>query len=333
MSQIASLARFAGAAMLALTWASACGGKSFDEDGGNAGGASSQAGNSSQAGSITQAGASQAGTTQGGATSQGGTPTSFAGTPAVSGSSTGGASSTGGSGAGGAYNEACSAPPLAGPCEAAFTSWHHDPSTGICRPFTYGGCGGNANRYASRADCQKACWGQGPNYDTCKQPTDCVVAGTGCCGVCDSPGLTELDFIAYNRMFESALSCGAIPKGLPAPGDGASDPIACAPCPRVAGGALDYFVPDCFKEECTVVDLRDPTFASCTRNDECFVHYGNGCCEQCGGNNPIALRVDAPISRLLCGDSPVACPPCVPPMLHRAICSPEGRCAVEELAR
>lgn len=327
MSQIASLSRLAGGAVLALAWASACGGKSFDEDGGNAGGASSQAG------AITQAGASQAGTTQGGATSQGGTPTSLAGTPAVvGGTGSGGASSTGGSGIGGAFNEACSAPSVTGPCEAAFASWYHDANTGICRPFTYGGCGGNANRYDSRADCQKACWGQGRNYDTCKQPTDCVVAGTGCCGVCDSPTLTQRDFISYNRMFESALSCGGVPKGLPAPGDGASDPIACAPCPPVSSGALEYFVPDCFKEECTVVDLRDPTFASCTRNDECFVRYGNGCCEDCGGNSPIALRVDAPISRLLCGDGPAACPPCVPPMLHRAICGPEGRCVVEALA-
>lgn len=51
----------------------------------------------------------------------------------------------------------CDLPPNPGPCDAAFERWYYDSSTGHCETFTYGGCGGNANRYLSKALCMESC--------------------------------------------------------------------------------------------------------------------------------------------------------------------------------
>ncbi|XP_037086588.1 papilin-like, partial [Pollicipes pollicipes] len=58
--------------------------------------------------------------------------------------------------------EACAATcrplaPDAGPCLGEQTRWHYDPVIGRCRKFFYGGCEGNANNFADRADCAEAC--------------------------------------------------------------------------------------------------------------------------------------------------------------------------------
>jgi hypothetical protein len=51
----------------------------------------------------------------------------------------------------------CSLAPDAGPCDGVFESWYHDVLNGVCAPFIWGGCGGNANRFESQAACERRC--------------------------------------------------------------------------------------------------------------------------------------------------------------------------------
>lgn len=53
--------------------------------------------------------------------------------------------------------DACSLGADPGPCQAAFPRWFHDARTNRCELFSWGGCGGNANQFATLAECERAC--------------------------------------------------------------------------------------------------------------------------------------------------------------------------------
>ena len=55
--------------------------------------------------------------------------------------------------------ETCYQPANAGPCLAAFSRYYYNKTEGQCLVFTYGGCGGNQNNYATREACTKECGG------------------------------------------------------------------------------------------------------------------------------------------------------------------------------
>ena len=56
-------------------------------------------------------------------------------------------------------NEYCLMPEDPGMCRAFQPMWFWDPTIRRCRPFGFGGCGGNKNRFGSEQDCLKACQG------------------------------------------------------------------------------------------------------------------------------------------------------------------------------
>ena len=58
----------------------------------------------------------------------------------------------------------CNLPPETGPCNAFFIRYFHDSSDGKCKPFVYGGCGGNQNNFQSLHACQLSC---GKSHVTC----------------------------------------------------------------------------------------------------------------------------------------------------------------------
>ncbi|XP_049526881.1 kappaPI-stichotoxin-Shd2a-like [Dermacentor silvarum] len=54
----------------------------------------------------------------------------------------------------------CSLPKDIGNCKVGWNlsyQWYFDPGMSACRPFLYGGCGGNKNRFASCELCNSAC--------------------------------------------------------------------------------------------------------------------------------------------------------------------------------
>ena len=51
----------------------------------------------------------------------------------------------------------CKAAPEAGPCYGHIRRWFYSAKDSVCRPFVFGGCGGNGNSYASWDECSNAC--------------------------------------------------------------------------------------------------------------------------------------------------------------------------------
>ncbi|KAM3588066.1 uncharacterized protein V6R79_020259 [Siganus canaliculatus] len=51
----------------------------------------------------------------------------------------------------------CWEPMSEGTCSEYILLWYFHPRSGECRPFVYGGCGGNGNRFSSRQECQSWC--------------------------------------------------------------------------------------------------------------------------------------------------------------------------------
>ena len=44
-----------------------------------------------------------------------------------------------------------------GPCSYSLQRWHYDSTVGYCRPFHYGGCEGNRNRFQTNELCREEC--------------------------------------------------------------------------------------------------------------------------------------------------------------------------------
>ena len=59
-------------------------------------------------------------------------------------------------------NPDCYLPRDPGPCAGNFQRFAYDSATGVCEPFGYGGCGGNNNRFDTKAACETAC-----DFDPC----------------------------------------------------------------------------------------------------------------------------------------------------------------------
>lgn len=51
----------------------------------------------------------------------------------------------------------CILPKETGACRGYITSYYFDQEVSACLVFVWGGCGGNGNRFATPADCEKKC--------------------------------------------------------------------------------------------------------------------------------------------------------------------------------
>ena len=121
----------------------------------------------------------------------------------------GGAGASGSGGAAG-MPARCSLPSETGNCDAYFPAYFHNPVTGVCEPFVYGGCGGNDNRFETREACQAACRGGTPDMDACvkKQPIARLRA----------PRVAEVVFRKRHMTWSASIS----KTGMHTPGSGAA---------------------------------------------------------------------------------------------------------------
>lgn len=51
----------------------------------------------------------------------------------------------------------CDLPADTGMCRGYFPKFYFDKSTGSCREFIYGGCGGNENNFERIDECEETC--------------------------------------------------------------------------------------------------------------------------------------------------------------------------------
>ncbi|MEO6601126.1 MAG: BPTI/Kunitz domain-containing protein [Polyangiaceae bacterium] len=247
----------------------------------------------------------------------------------------GGKSQTEGQGAAGAQNSAgssssgnggasanagapsaglCALPEVSGPCDAYAPSFWHNPKSGLCEPFIYGGCQGNENRFTTREACIAQCGGGGANWGACRHDGDCIASSVGCCGACEP--IKDSDLTALNRSHLADDQHAQCP-----------NTVNCGQCQMTTPdeATSKYFKPVCVSGQCSVLDVRtSAALTQCDTADDCALRDGVGCCQGCDGTNFLAVNKTANFC-----DAPQACDGCVssPPKSIGVACS-AGTCVL-----
>lgn len=55
------------------------------------------------------------------------------------------------------YIDTCSLSVNSGPCQGTYPHWFFNSTSRQCEHFSYGGCGGNSNRFGSLQQCIDSC--------------------------------------------------------------------------------------------------------------------------------------------------------------------------------
>jgi hypothetical protein len=209
-------------------------------------------------------------------------------------------------------------PKVVGPCEAAVPAYWHDPATGVCMPFIFGGCDGNANNFPSLEACQMTCSGGQPDMDACSGVGDCLLLSDSCCAACN-PNSTH-SFVSIRRGTEQEFTRL---RGC--------DGITCGACPPIAepDSTRQYFIATCEAGRCKVADIRQTALTSCMGNTDCVLRDGAECCEGCDGQGIVAVSRFDDVAKRVCPTPTPGCPPCVPnlPPNVTPLCT-NARCTV-----
>ncbi|HEY1535290.1 MAG TPA: BPTI/Kunitz domain-containing protein [Polyangiaceae bacterium] len=215
------------------------------------------------------------------------------GAPPVGGGASGSVGEAGASAAPGA----CSLPEQPGNCDAYAPSFWHDAKTGLCEPFVYGGCGGNADRFATRDQCIAACPGGGQDWGACTHDSDCVTESVGCCTACEP--VDDRQLLVFNSAHLDDADKARLQQ--------CASVGACAPCPQASEyeATEKYFKPVCAAGQCSVIDIRQSALTTCQTNADCALRDGADCCPGYDGMGFVAVNKSAD----LCGGHPDSCPP------------------------
>lgn len=75
----------------------------------------------------------------------------------------------------------CQLSPERGRCRASFSKWYYDSASGECRNFTWGGCGGNSNKFATKSFCERVCQNR-CRHSNCSTtcPNGFIIDSNGC---------------------------------------------------------------------------------------------------------------------------------------------------------
>lgn len=196
-----------------------------------------------------------------------------------------GSSSNGGlsSSAGAPSTGVCALPEVSGPCDAYAPSFWHNPKSGLCEPFIYGGCQGSENRFMTREACIAQCGGGGANWGACQHDGDCVASSVGCCGACEP--IKDSDLTAVNAAHLADDQHAQCP-----------NTVNCGQCQMTAPdeATSKYFKPVCALGQCSVLDVRTSAqFTKCGSADDCELRDGVGCCPGCDGTHIQGVRKTA----------------------------------------
>ncbi len=156
-------------------------------------------------------------------------------------------------------------------CDGLMWRYWHNPATGFCQLYFYGGCGASANSFMSWRECVDTCGGQDPSIglQDCTAPADCVAANPFCMGTLCSNPLDE--YVGINRQYlgelQRRLSCSYEPM-----------------CPYGSYGAT------CQDGVCVTFNIWKSDLSACDADSDCALRYGVGCCEDCGGFSLVAVN-------------------------------------------
>ncbi|XP_071965848.1 uncharacterized protein [Antedon mediterranea] len=140
-----------------------------------------------------------------------------------------------------------------GLCLAAFNMFYYDSATKQCKSFTYGGCGGNGNRFNTYKDCQDSCFAR--KKDNTEKPGTCPVSEVGIC----------VEHCSVDSDCEGVAKCCS--NGC---GHLCTNPVAVT-CEdgfeHVAGVCVDI-------NECETVDQACPQDTGCINNEGSYTCIG-----------------------------------------------------------
>jgi hypothetical protein len=182
-------------------------------------------------------------------------------------------------------------------CDGYMWRYWHNPTTGLCQLYFYGGCGATWNSFTSWRECVDTCSGQNPaaGLDGCTVPADCVAANPFCLEtVCSNP---LGDFVGVNRQqlgeLQRRLSCSYVPR-----------------CDHGDTGAT------CQAGVCVTVKVWQSDLSVCSTDSDCALRYGVDCCEACDDNlsaiNPLHWETFAESCQALALDCGTPCGPYPP---------------------